>query len=199
MLSQRQRVQILFLGCVLLFSQMAFSVENTSINLQEYKDANLSFLFPVNVMDAKINLSVEIPKDYKALQQDPKSTIMEFIPKSDKDPYKWSEIITLSPVIGKKVSASQYIEDLVKRMQQATNTAKVVESKNNQYEKYQDGYSIVQYQNNGRNEVVIIYGVSGPFDLATVQYALPFTKPEDLGSTVEKLKAFIKTNTMVIK
>src|SRR5579872_857465 len=72
-----------------------------------HPDSNIVFSFPVNVYNDKVNMTVNIPNTYKVLENPPGSDLLEFIPSSDKDPYAWSEIITVVPYIGKKLKAQQ--------------------------------------------------------------------------------------------
>lgn len=166
--------------------------------LNENSNLQFTFLFPIN--DDKIQLKVVIPKDFKPLQGDPNSEILEFIPKTDKDPYKWTEIITLNKILGTGITAPDYIESLDNMfVKSGVKDAKILETEKHSFDGYQDASSIIKYNANGRDEVVIFYSVSGRYDIANIQYALPLASQNDLDKTVQKLKDFIKNNTDVIK
>lgn len=163
------------------------------------QDQNLVFLFPVNVYDAKIKLEVDIPKNLKSVKQEAGSQILEFIPSTDTDSNKWSEILTLSPIIGESMQASDFIEIMINGMSAASKDAKVLEKSGKKYDKYQDATAIIQYKTPARQEIAIFYSVSGPYDIASVQYAQPLssTKKEDVDAAVGRLKDFIAKNTKV--
>jgi hypothetical protein len=78
---------------------------------------------------------------------------------------------------------------------------KVVDSFRNTAKDYQTGYSIIQYHVGERNEIVLVYAASGPYDLATAQYALNLAKTDkaSVDTAVEKLKTFMKNNIQVIE
>lgn len=176
------------------------SVDNgtdTSKFLTEHPDMQFTFLFPVD--DEKITLKIIIPKSFQALESDPNSELLEFIPKTDTDPYKWTEIITLNKILGKSVTAPEYIESLNAEFIKSTKNAKIIEQDKHSYDGYQDASSIIQYNYNDRDEVVIFYSVSGPYDIANVQYALPLPSQDKLNETVQKLKDFTKNNLEIVK
>jgi hypothetical protein len=162
--------------------------------LLENRDAKIALRFPVNVQNSDINLNIQIPEHFKVLKPDPGSDILEFIPKRDKDPYKWTEIITVSPIIGHKVTADSYIDGMIAGMQNSADSLKIIEKSYDKQRNYQIATCILQYQVNKRDEVVIIYAASGPYDLASVQYALFLRTPRELNDTIQRLKDFIKTN-----
>lgn len=172
--------------------------QDVSNFLKENSELQFTFLFPI--IEDKIQLKVTVPKNFKALEGDPNAELLEFIPKTDEDPDKWSEILTLNKILGIGVTAPYYIENLGKLYLKpdAINT-KIIETNKHNFDKYQDASSIIKYQGNGRDEVVILYSVSGPLDIANVQYALPLPSPEALDETIRKLKEFIKNNVEVIK
>ncbi len=183
---------------------------DTSNFLFEHKDLQFTFLYPV--VDDEIKLKVTIPKNFKPLEGNPEAELLEFIPNTDKDPYQWSEIISLTKILGTGITAKEYIskmEQLFKKNVDAH--AKVLERDKHSYEGYQDASSIIQYRADKRDEIVILYSVSGPLDIANVQYALPLAasasssslassaSSEQIQQTVQKLKDFIKNNLEVVK
>jgi hypothetical protein len=192
-------MKIFVLCFLLIFSPVGFCAQEKNISdyLTKHKDLQFTFLFPV--IEEQVKLKVTIPKHFKALEGDPNAVLLEFIPNTDKDPYKWTEIITLNKILGTGISANEYITRLNDSFLKTTKTAKILETDKHDYQGYQDASSIVQYQSNGRDEVVIFYSVSGPLDLANLQYALPLSSAEQLNETVQKLKDFIKTNVEIVK
>jgi len=174
------------------------SKEDISNFLTEHTDLQFVFLLPV--IDEQVKLKITIPKSFKALEGDPNAPLLEFIPKTDQDPYKWSEIITLNKILGSGVTAPDYMQKMEALYLKSTDpNAKIVESNKHIYENFQDASSIIQYRSNGRDEVVMLYSVSGPMDIANVQYALPLSSPQALNDTVQKLKDFMKSNVEIVR
>ncbi len=189
----------LILGSLLSSPAIAFEeyISDAFDNFRDKTQEQLAFLFPVNIYDAKDKLQVVIPKNFKSVKQEPGSLILEFIPDTDKDPNKWSEILTLSPIIGESVQAPDFIEMMINGMSTASKEVKVLEKNGKKYDKYQEASAVVQYKTPARDEIVIFYSVSGPYDIATVQYALPLTstKKEDVDAATARVKDFIAKNT----
>lgn len=167
--------------------------------LEANKDSNFTILFPINVASAKINLNVTVPSNFKPIKQETNSKLLEFMPKTDQDPFKWTEIITLNPIIGKRVSAADYIASMQKAMMEAATNPKIIESDKHDYGQYQDAYFIMQYKNKDRDELALFYSASGPYDLANVQYAVLLNNAQDLKSALKKLKSFMQNNVEIIK
>lgn len=206
-------IKILLLSFILIFvqqivannvnedSEIKNNGKDTSNFLFEHKDLQFTFLFPV--IGDEIKLKVTIPKNFKPLEGNPEAELLEFIPNTDKDPYQWSEIISLTKILGTGITAKEYIskmEELFKENVDAR--AKVLEREQHSYDGYQDASSIIQYHTEKRDEIVILYSVSGPLDIANVQYALPLPSSpssEMVRKTVQKLHDFIKNNLEVMK
>jgi hypothetical protein len=198
--------QCILLVVTLLLSLQVFaskSKDSANINqdadnfLTSHSDFQFTFLLPI--VEDQIQLKITIPKTFKALESNPNARLLEFIPKTDQDPYKWSEIISITKILGKGVTSSDYIETLDQLfMESGIENAKIIEKNKQSFDHYQSASSIVQYRSKERDEVVIFYSVSGPLDIANVQYALPLSSPDKLNKTVQKLKEFIKTHVEVI-
>lgn len=172
--------------------------QDVSNFLKENSDLQFTFLYPI--IEGKYQLMVRVPKNFKPLEGDPNAELLEFIPKTDQDPYKWTEILTLNKILGKGITAPDYIERLDNLyLKHDEKNTKIIETDKHNFGDYQDASSIIKYQGNGRDEVVMLYSVSGPYDIANVQYALPLTSPDELKATIQKLKDFIKKNLEVIK
>lgn len=156
-------------------------------------EASFTFLLPVNVFEGQnINLRIKIPSNFKAIDQPPPpiTSLMEFIPYTDNSPLQWTEMITIAPIMGKKLPASKYMKNMIEGMRAKTNFV-ILESKETKYDLYEESYLIGTYTFNFRNEIVLFYAASGPYDLATAQYAILLKNPGDLNPAVDKLKAFL--------
>lgn len=190
---------------LLLFSNhsMAGSGEDV-IPPKTAKDYHFDFIFPVNVFSSKVNLNVDIPKNFKPIEQPPNSGLLEFMPQSDIDPYQWSEIITLIPLIGKSINAKDYIAGLTGRFQDNDPNLTIVETHDQKYPDYQESYTIIKYRTSkfiktGRDEIVMLYAASGPYDAVCVQYALALKPNEDIAGAVQKLKQFMTNNVKIVQ
>ena len=162
----------------------------------------ITYLLPVNVFNNKINLKVDVLPDFKKIPSvaGQEQTLIEFISISDTDPYKWSEIITVSPIIGAKINAAAFLDFFLEEFKKNATEVKVLDSFRKADKDYQTGYSIIQYHVGERDEIVLVYAASGPYDLATAQYALHLTKTDktSVDAAVQKLKAFMKNNLQVM-
>lgn len=201
-----QTTKLIILCLSVSFCMHAFAAQSKEKEKKEEQDVSnflkqdlqFTFLFPV--IEDKVQLKVTVPKNFKGLEGDPNAELLEFIPKTDQDPYKWSEILTLNKILGTGITAPEYIKKLDELFLKSDGRdAKVIETDKHSFGDYQDASSIIKYQSNGRDEVVMFYSVSGPMDIANVQYALPLSSPDALEETVQKIKDFIKSNVEIVK
>lgn len=191
---QLRRMPLVILSFIFFSSiSLCFAAADTSKNVKSAQDI---ISLPISA-DKKINLKVTIPKDFKKIDQEPNNPLVEFIPITDQDPYQWSQIITIAPmIIGKKISAEQYINLITETFQNAAQNVKVIEKKNRSFKNYQDAYVLLQYRNQTREEGLLIYAVSGPEDLASAQYAV-LLNPSKIEEGLAQLKNYLSNNMSV--
>lgn len=172
-----------------------------TIKNEEY---SLSYIFPVNVVNSNVNVTVSIPKNFKAIPQPPNSGLLEFMPANESDPYQWTEIVTLIPMVGKGIVAKEFLSVLINNIQKNDPDMKILEKNNQINENYQVATAIVQYRTNlfnkrGRNEIVMLYAASGPYDAICVQYALLLGDRPKSEAALLKLKQFMNNQITLLK
>ena len=178
------------IGTSLNSEDIANTIEKNSI-----KEINL--LMPVNVATAKLNLSIRIPKDFKMLKN-PNSDLMEFIPKTDKDDYVWSEIITVKHFAGQKLKAKQIVDFMVAGMEKSAKNLKVLQKTSNDLKNHAEASALILYSTPTRQELLKLYAASGPYDAVLVQDAVPVKSDKDLAKARKKLEQFFKNNVSFI-
>jgi hypothetical protein len=167
--------------------------------LTEYKDYTFNFLLPINFSNKKINLLVNIPKDFKVLENPPGAEFLEFVPQNDHDPDAWSEIITLTPYIGKKFSSKNMVQFVVSGIKKSASNLKVISENYQKYDGYEDASCMVRYTHQSRDELLMLYAVSGPYDAALVQYAIHLKDPGMMDMGMKKISDFFKTYVKIMK
>ncbi len=159
----------------------------------------LMLLFPVNVVNEKINLKVEIPKNFKKLDN-ANSDLLEFIPATDKDPYAWSEIITVIPYIGKRIKAKEIVKTISEGIKQGGQNAIVLEEKYTSNGQYDEAYAVIGYTNQSRMELIKMYAASGPYDSVVVQYTIHIkSHTDDFRIPIDKVDNYFKNHVRIIK
>ena len=160
----------------------------------------LSFVFPVDwSVEPRVNLSVDIPPDFKAVQ--PASSwnqaeLIEFIPQQD-DVSNWSEIITIQKLINRRISADQLSALLIENLSKTVKLTVLLNERANQG--YEEDRFIVQYDYNGRDEVLGAKYVSGPYDSVGVQYTIRLHEGISQKQAVDKIKSFLDNNLTLLK
>jgi len=156
------------------------------------------FIFPVNVVKQRINLTITIPKTFKQIESG-SPTLLEFIPVNDSDPYNWSEIITLRPFIGNGLSAQQIVEHVVESIKHRSRNFKLIERKIQKHELYEEVSALIVYNNGDRIELLYLYAAAGPYDSINVQYAKTLKSRTEIPSARNKIKAFLSKNVEMLR
>jgi hypothetical protein len=192
-----QKFKAIFsLMLILLASNFAYSSTPSQMldELPEkYKSHQLTLLLPIQV-DKKISLSVGVPKDFKKLTSP--SDIMEFIPETDKDPYKWSQIIAISTFIGNGLSAEQIVGGFINLRKQKNDTVQLIDSVSSERDGVKSAGAVLLYMENGRQELLEIISFSGSYDSALVQNAVPTNG--NIDKARDKLDQFFLDNVRLI-
>lgn len=166
--------------------------------LEDYK---ISFVLPINVASEEhFHLAVTIPKDYKSVQ-DPstwdKAPSIEFIPRSE-EIQNYSEIVTVMTHRGQRISASRFTEALKQAISSQANFSVLLDEKKNKKD-YQETALILKYHYQGRDEVLGMRYLSGPYDCAGVQYTIRLSQNMDEKLAAEKINHFFNQNVTVIQ
>lgn len=161
-----------------------------------------NFLLPINslVPGKCTNLSVEIPRGFRALAQPENATIHEFIPVTDKNEQAWSRIITTQAFIGRGITASYLVEMGGKRLMQEPD-AKIIYESAHDCGSYTTATMIISYLNTklDRQEIAFLRYYSGPYDCSGFQYTIAVTAHKTEESVVQELKDFADKRTSLIK
>lgn len=156
---------------------------------------DINLLLPIHV-PKKISLSVNIPKNFKKLS-DP-SGLMEFTPKADKDPKQWSQMITVVPFIGSKLSAKQLLENFVSLIGKQNKSVKILDGSYNNKDDIGMANAVMSYTEQGREELLEVYAFSGPYDSVIVQNAVPVKPYGTIEKAKEKLNEFFDKNLSMV-
>jgi hypothetical protein len=183
--------------CLLFF----YYPRSNSLDKSEPQD--FKFVLPINVADEKINLSVFIEKSFKPIQDVTTFTngrsLIEFIPRTDKNPHNWSEIITIKPHLGTSLKASQILNSIIDGMKPVAAKLTILKQQDKAREGYQDGFRLLTYEHNDNKEILYIYTASGPYDAITVQYAIRIKDGDIIDDLSKKLKDFSEKNMKIVR
>lgn len=163
-----------------------------------------TFLLPINGSAPQgkcLNLSVEIPKGFRALSSQVNSTINEFIPQTDKDVYAWSQIITTQVIIGRGISAQYLVSSLKERIAQIPGTqVQVVHESKREYTTYATATVIMAYTNvmQNRREIMLARYYSGPYDCSGFQYTIALSSHVVETDAIRQLKEFADKKSSLV-
>jgi hypothetical protein len=164
------------------------------------ENCNITFLLPVDwSKEEHCDLSVTIPKGYMSLQ--PNSTwdeaeLIEFIPVNETS-NKWSEIITIHRLVGKKVSAKKVTDLFLQRISQIVKTNVLFNESS--IDGYQSSYFMIKYTQNGKKEIMGAKYLSGLYDCEGVQYTIRLKPKQTEQEAIAKIEQFFDQNLIVIK
>lgn len=156
-------------------------------------DYRVSFLLPIDWSSpAHRDLQVSIPKEYQSIQPSSSwetAALIEFIPKNENSNH-WSEIISISKIIGKGISALQFTSLLQQRIASSAAKAEILFE-----EKSKDTSTfIIKYIDQNQEEVMGAKYFSGPYDCVGVQYTIRLKQGQSQSNAVAKIKTFFQTN-----
>lgn len=186
------------LAVMLLSPELAFSSDASSMLdelPEEHKSYDLNFVLPIYVAK-KITLGINISKDFKKLPNP--YGLMEFIPKTDKDPYKWSQIITVTPFIGKNMPADQIIKNFTILMGKQSKDLKILDNIQRDNGDVKIAGAVISYIERGRKVLLEVFAFSGPYDSVLVQYAVPVKLYSNVSKARDKLDDFFIKNVRMV-
>lgn len=189
----------IFTTLTTLTSNLSFSEqEKPAANLEQHK---ITFLLPISwSSDVQCNLSVTIPPNFRSLipmSQWDQATMVEFIPEGESE-NTWSEIITISKLIGQRISASQITQHLEKTLPTKSTNFKVIESSAVKEPLYVRATLEVSYNNAGNHEILSCRYYSGPYDCAGIQYTIRPKAGQTDEQILDRIKAFFESNVQTI-
>jgi hypothetical protein len=120
----------------------------------------------------KINLSVQIPKNFKALisaAEAAKLKYLKFIPNNEES-NNWSELLTLQILTDKRMSAVQYTLNLKQEFQKQFKNATLLQQFNKTEDKFLISTLAYVYENQGRREIVYMRYYSSSNHLSGLQF-----------------------------
>ncbi len=184
------------------------STFNLSEFYQKHKDYQFTFLFPVNVYNAKIHLNVKIPKNFSLLynkkNDEKKIQTMQFLAKNPTDP-DFGSIITQTFQIGGSFKARNLLENIVAAMEKRmpTQTAKndqvILKSANRDYGNYEEGSRLVLLGSGDKKHLIAIFAASGPYDSVLLQYGVRIKTDDQIAVATKKAEQFFKDNVQIVK
>ena len=158
----------------------------------------ITLLLPVNhVLPAenRVTLAVTVPAHYKSLNN-LRSAKVEFIPQSDSNPHKWSEIITTHLLVGSKIAAGDFLKNL--REVIIKHDGVVLDSTGKEDPHYNLKKIAMVYHDKDRRELLYAQYASGPYDCVGVQYAIALTDQIDIVAALAKAEEFMKNHVQLI-
>lgn len=157
-------------------------------------------LLPINVAKKdgeRINLCVEIPEKFRALQ-DITAPFVEFIPEHD-DEYLWSTIITTQTIPGRRLNAITFIKNIKDPIMQAGKNVEIIEDSQEKADHYNTATLIMSYTHNKRRELMFARYFSGPFDCSGFQYTVHRASEKSEEQVLKEIYDFVQNNTSLIK
>ncbi len=175
--------------------------KNKSFNVQDTMDHNITLLYPINAMlrvGERLNLKVDISKDFHVIEGNPMGDYVEFVPKTETKTC-WTQNITLQTLVGNRISAKQAVERVKQIFSNDFSYTKVLEESVNHFDTYSHAYAYVLYSNGSEQAIVLINYYSGPFDCSGMQYSIEILNNQTADQVLENLKEFSKNNVAIIK
>lgn len=193
---------LLMVLCTSLLSANTYSetagsaVVNTPFLLQDLARKNpgykFNFSLPINVYDKNITLKIKIPGELKLSYERPGNPhYMQF-----KDN---NTLITISHQTGGKFQANTSLERIIKAMQ-AKSQVTILQTEDHSYPGYIDGYRIVKLYDpkDNTNDIVYVYAASGPYDSASVIYAIHIHADDKVDAVVQNIKNAFHANVNIV-
>lgn len=171
-----------------------------SNSVVDQKDAPVTFILPITTTSSfRIYFSITIPEGFTRINDKIHPVMNEFIPKTDTDPFAWSEIITTELLRGSFFEATKETEAIIKVIRSNDPTAKIVDRASTKYGDYTESSVLISYINGKRREVVYAHHFSGPCDCSGFQYAISLQGTMTLEQAQKKIEAFVKNRVRVDK
>ncbi len=210
---------LLGLSVSFLFVNRAMNTELKSKLSSMPVDAKRVLILPINITSSaknKTHLVIQIPKDYKCLQDDTLASVQEFIPTSDTDTFKWSKILTTELIVGQRLSARERIaltkqffllladEKVTVKMKDSgpndkASEVKIITEENRDLGTHQQASATISYTVNGRSEIMFLSFFSGPYDCAGFSYSIALDSKTTVADATKAYQDFIKNNVEIIK
>jgi len=156
-------------------------------------ESPIRMILPINAtVSPMYNLIVSIPKGYKALQDleaFEKASLIEFVPTDESDE-NWSEIITIHKLIGKKISANDFMQKFKTKLLEKKVNNIAVEDSYETFPNYQMASLLASYEDAHQHETLGAKYYSGPLDCVGVQYTI---RDNDDKKAAKKIESFFKT------
>lgn len=181
---------LIYLCLAFLFAGCASPSSNTEQAFQQAK----TFVFPVNVTgNNKLALIVHIPDNFHPLKNSYHAgEIIEFIPHTERMS-NWRELITIKSEIGKRFSAKQRAQNFSDQILTYYDNAGIWDKTVIDKGLYQEASFLVSYTTKKHRKAFgAIYYVSGPYDLAYVQYEVTIQGTMTDEQALKKVKSFIR-------
>ncbi len=161
----------------------------------------ITLLYPINVASAKINLSIEIPKNYKKLDNRIDPNIVGYMLTKGNDINAWTEYFTVTPFISQKMDAHDLIKTFSENYKVESKNVKIIDKKYISKGTHKIAYTDILHfnQSESRLELLRVFGASGPFDCMIIQYSIHVKSEIDLNKYIKKLNNFFEKNVRILE
>jgi len=151
-----------------------------------------NFSLPVNwTGGSRDNLHVTIPRGYRPLQSEWR-TILEFVPENE-DGDNWSEIITVTKYIGKRLSATDVTSLIAEGIINQAKDSQILLNSNEDTGRIKKSRLGIMYTYQGRKELILMNYFSGPLDCVGVQYTVRIPENQNIVDVSKKMVDFVET------
>jgi hypothetical protein len=180
-----------------IFSVATFAQQSPQQSPQQppAQPAPMVLSFPVNATQ-HISVEITIPDRFiPIVGQDKvaeaiKRGIVEFIPKTDQNLSKWTELITIIPLDNNSgIQAHTFRDAVLGELKDKTKNFIMVNSAFKNEKEYQVATALARYQLDGRTEILYFYAISGPVSSVSIQYIKAISQDEDLAKLLNELSA----------
>lgn len=185
---------VIYLFLAFLFAACVFPSKNRGKAFQMVFQQTKTFVFPVNVTgDNNLALVINIPNNFHSLKKTYHvGEIIEYIPYTEKMS-NWGELITIKSEIGKLSTAELRALNYSNQILTHYDNASVWDKKIINQGLYQEASFLVSYTTKKHRKVFgAVYYVSGPYDLAYVQYEVVVKGTMTDEQALQKIKDFIE-------
>ncbi len=182
---------------------MTSSENQTKLPSKEETYQLRSFILPIDWTKKPIvGMSLKIPESFKSvlpLNEAAMADTNEYI-LTQESIDNWSQIITVNKLIGKGIQAEKYNDLFLKLMSENSSKFKVINKETYRIADNRVSVArvIAEYTNNGQQEMILSYTVSGPLDAVNLQYTVVINDKMSKESAMRLFDNFIKKQTAII-
>lgn len=175
--------------------------DSTREALEKNDAKKVKFVLPVNVVQSekfkKVHLLVSMKNGFKYIPSG-SNNMYEFVSEYDKDLYKWTKIITVQSFVGDRFEAEKFIKKVLSAISRTSPNAVVLNERYGSHHLYNEGTATIVYFINGRQELMKLYMVAGPYDSVVVQYSSLVKSEKEFENIIERQNSFFKDSLKLL-